>query len=81
MKHEKQLTLQFHDDPFAQAVQGRDDSALDRRQRWFDGPEQEGTGEAHTRYAMSDDARVQSVDVQQDIRKLRHRASSYRLVP
>src|SRR5207244_2362898 len=60
------------DDALAEPAEGGDAPAGGRRERWIDGPEQEGAREAHTIQPRPGDARLEGLDVDRDIGQLRH---------
>ena len=72
MQDEEQLALQLEDDPLTESVQRDDSLALQLRQGWIDGPQEERGREPDALHAMPDDARSEGVQVEQDVGELRH---------
>ena len=72
MKHEEQLAFGLHDDSFAQAPQASNRATDDRRQRRIDRAKEKRTGQPYGGDAVTDDPRLQRVEVQKDVRELGH---------
>ena len=72
MQNEEQLALQLEDDPLTEPVQRDDGLALQRRQGWIDGTQEERGRQPDAVHAMPDDARSEGVQVEQDVGELGH---------
>src|SRR5436190_6533590 len=71
MQHEKEVVVELEDDAFADATDGADETAVYRRNWRIDGPEYERAEKVNPLQRLSDNARRQRLDVDNDVRQLR----------
>ena len=77
VQHEEARSVELEDDPLADASQSADDLAVQRRQRRIHRPHEERARQPHALEGSSDHARLERVQVERDVRQLRHGDVTY----